>query len=93
MPKIDDQIASLEEKLKQLKARQQKATARQRAIESKKARKDETRRKILVGAIVLARVEQGRLSEPELHGWLDEALDRADDRTLFGLPAKASVGS
>jgi hypothetical protein len=38
-----------------------------------------------VGALVLARVQQGRISEGELRGWLDEALTRADDRALFGL--------
>jgi hypothetical protein len=91
MPKIDDQITQLQERLKQLKARQQKQAARERTVQVNRNRKADTRRKILVGAIVLARVEQGRLSEPELHGWLDEALDRTDDRALFGLPAKASV--
>lgn len=85
MPKIDDQIASLEGKLKQLKARQQQMAARQKALETRRNRKAETRRKILVGAIVLARVEQGRLPETELRSWLDEALTRADDRALFEL--------
>jgi hypothetical protein len=91
MPKLADQIAQLQDRLKQLKAREQKQTARERAAETSRKRKADTRRKILVGAIVLARVEQGRLPESELHGWLDEALDRADDRALFGLPAKGSV--
>ena len=40
------------------------------------------------GAIVLARVEQGLLEESVLRGWLDGALDRADDRALFGLGAR-----
>lgn len=88
MPKIDDQIASLEGKLKQLKARQQQITARQKAVEARRNRKAETRRKILAGAIVLARVEQGRLSEAEFHAWMDEALTRADDRALFDLSAQ-----
>jgi len=92
MAKLEDQIAQLQERVKQLKARQQKQVARERAAETNRKRKDDTRRKILVGAIVLARVEQGRLAEPELHGWLNEALDRPDDRALFGLPAKGSVG-
>jgi hypothetical protein len=88
MPKIDDQIASLEGKLKQLKARQQQMAARQKAIETRRNRKAETRRKILAGAIVLARVEQGRLPETEFRAWMDEALTRADDRALFDLPAQ-----
>jgi hypothetical protein len=79
------QIAALEEKLRQLKAREQAIEARRRSLESRRQRKADTRRKILVGAIVLARVEQGRLPEAELRGWLDQALTREDDRALFGL--------
>ena len=88
MPKLDERITALEGRLKQLKAKQQRVEARRRAIDSRRARKQDTRRKVLVGAIVLARVEQGRLSEAELRGWLDEALERADDRALFDLPAR-----
>jgi hypothetical protein len=51
-------------------------------------RRDDTRRKILAGAIVLARVEQGQISESEFRGWLDTALTRPDDRALFELPAR-----
>ncbi len=85
MSKIDEQIANLEERLKQLKARQQKTIARQRAFESHRERKNDTRRKILIGAIVLARIKQGRFTETELLAWMDEALTRADDRALFAL--------
>jgi len=44
-----------------------------------------TRRNILVGAIVLAKVDQGVLEESVLRGWLKGGLTRADDRALFGL--------
>ncbi|HEX3837720.1 MAG TPA: mobilization protein [Steroidobacteraceae bacterium] len=84
-PKIDERIAGLEEKLKQLKTRQARAEARQRALLSRRARKDDTRRKILVGAVVLAKVNQGVLEGSVLNGWLDGALSRAEDRALFGL--------
>lgn len=90
MSKIDEQITNLEERLKQLKARQQKTLARQRSFESHRERKNDTRRKILVGAIVLARVKQGRLPETELRAWMDEALTRADDRALFALSERPS---
>jgi hypothetical protein len=59
--------------------------ARRRSLESRRSRWDDTRRKILVGAIVLAKVEQGVLEESVLRGWLKGALTRADDRALFGL--------
>ena len=83
--KLNERISGLEQRLKQLKSRQKRLEQRRRTFESRQARKDDTRRKILVGALVLARVQQGRFSEGELRGWLDEALTRADDRALFGL--------
>jgi|SRR5271168_2443515 len=87
MAKLDDQISTLQEKLSQLKLRQQHLDARKRAIETLRERKAEMRRKILVGGIVLAKVEQGEIDNQQLRGWLDQGLRRADDRALFGLPA------
>jgi len=83
--KRSTQIAQLEEKLRQLKAREQAAEARRRLLESRRKRKDDTRRKILVGAIVLAKVEQGEFPEARLRSWLEAALQRPDDRELFGI--------
>ena len=91
-PKLDERIETLEAKLKQLKVRQQRLEARKRARENAQARKDDTRRKILVGALILARVEQGRFSGAELTSWLDEALTRPDDRALFGLAISPAAG-
>lgn len=85
--KLNERISTLKQRLRQLKSQQQRVEQRRRTFESRQARKDDTRRKILIGALVLARVEQGRFSEGELRGWLDEALTRADDRALFGLSA------
>ena len=87
-PKLDDRIESLETKLKQLKLRQQRAEARARFIISRRTRKEETRRKVLVGAIVLAKVEEGVMDASVLKGWLDGALTREDDRALFELAGK-----
>ena len=83
--KLEDRIQTLSERLEQLKARQVRIEARKRQLAARKVRRDDTRRKILVGAVVLARVEQGRLSDGELRTWLDQALTRADDRALVGL--------
>jgi len=88
MPKLDDQISTLQEKLTQLKLRQQRLDARKRAIEALRERKAMTRRKILVGGIVLAKVEQGEIDGGQFRGWLDQALSRTDDRALFGLPLR-----
>jgi hypothetical protein len=83
--KLDERIETLETKLQQLKVRQQRIAARRAALLSSRARKDDTRRKILVGAVILAKVEQGDFDERQLKRWLDKALTRADDRALFGL--------
>ena len=81
----EDRIAALETRLRQLKNQQQRVEARRRYLASRLERKADTRRKILVGAVVLAKVEQGVLQDATLRGWLDGALVRADDRCLFEL--------
>ena len=85
---ISERIETLEGRLRQLKAKQQRIEARQRSLASRRTRRDDTRRKVLVGAIVLARVDQGVLQESMLRGWLDGALTRQDDRALFGLKGR-----
>jgi hypothetical protein len=84
-------VAVLEEKLHQLKAREQAVEARRRTLESRRSRKADTRRKILMGAIVLARVESGEIAEAELRRWLDAALTRDDDRGSSGCERMAPV--
>jgi hypothetical protein len=83
--KLTNRIDTLEQRLRELKARHQRSEARRRTVESRRDRREETRRKILVGAIVLAKVEQGFLEEQVLRKWLDGALTREDDRALFRL--------
>lgn len=85
MPKLDEQIATLEDRLKQLKLRQQRADARRQAIETQRERKAETRRRILVGTVVRAKLQEGEMDQALLLGWLDRALTRNSDRALFGL--------
>jgi hypothetical protein len=88
MTKIEERIEALEGKLKQLKVQHQRREARARTVAVRRARGQELRRKILVGAIVLAKVEEGVLEEAVLRGWLDTALTREDDRALFELHAR-----
>ena len=89
MVDLNERIATLEDRLKQLRAKQHKVETRRRTLETRKNRKDDTRRKILVGAIVLAKVEHGDMSGTQLRQWLSESLTRLDDRALFNLPAGA----
>ena len=85
MANLSGQIDALEQRLKQLKIKQQRMESRRRSIETRRGRRDDLRRKILVGAVVLAKVEEGRLQQATLDEWLNAALTRADDRALFGL--------
>ena len=94
MPGIEDRIADLERRLKQAKALKQQQVARARAADKKRQRSEETRRKILVGAVVLAKVERGEWPQERLRELMDQALTRADDRALFGLlpvPSEAGI--
>lgn len=93
MAKLDERITSLEAKLKALKVRQQRIEARARTLVSRRERKEDTRRKILIGATVLARVDRHELDHADLEAWLDAHLTRADDRALFGLPPLPAPGA
>ena len=87
MATIEERIAALEAKLKQEKAKKQQLEARKRAAESKAKRGQDTRRKILVGAAILAKVERGEWPQDKLLALMDVSLARPDDRALFDLPA------
>jgi hypothetical protein len=89
MATIEERITALEKKLKQEKAKKQKIEALKRAAESKAKRSVDTRRKILVGAAILAKVDRGEWPQDKLLAMLDASLTRADDRALFDLPLPA----
>ena len=86
MAAIENTIASLEARLKQAKAKKQQIEARKRAMETKEERAKDTRRKILVGSIILAKVQAGEWPKEKLLSMLDVNLVRANDRVLFELP-------
>jgi hypothetical protein len=86
--KRKDRIQALAGKLKQLQAQETKAESRQRTKVARKSRKDDLRRKILAGAVVLACVEDGRLSKKDFYAWLDLALENPEDRALFDLGSR-----
>ena len=82
---LDEKIEAKRIKLEQLKMRQVRLENRLTFLAAKQARRDETRRKILIGATILAKIERGEFEEKKLRAMLDEALIRKDDRALFGL--------
>ncbi|MGA2187727.1 MAG: mobilization protein [Steroidobacteraceae bacterium] len=88
MPKLDEQISTLQERLTQLKLRQQRNEARRRALESQRERKAETRRRFVVGTVILDKVAHGEIERSQLLAWLDSSLTRPEDRALFDLPPK-----
>ena len=67
---------------RKLKARIDKVRAR----DSAQKRKDDTRRKILVGAMVLDDVDLGVVDKEKFLKKMDKRLTRKNDRKLFGLP-------
>jgi hypothetical protein len=87
MGKLAEQIAAAEQRLSELKTRQHRQARRERTLQSQRERRDDTRRKILVGACVLTRLQRGDLTQAQLLAMLDPFLTRPDDRALFGLPA------
>ncbi len=76
-----DKLAQLEIKQQQLQAQIQNLKARERS----KAEKEETRRKILVGAYTLDQARENGTYE-KLVAALEGYLTRDSDRKLFGLP-------
>jgi hypothetical protein len=83
MDRLGDRISTLEARLKQLKARQSAVEARKRTVAQRRQRRDDVRRKILVGAIVLEKVASGEFEKEKLRGWLQAGVTREEDRKLF----------
>jgi hypothetical protein len=91
--KLTERIATLEDRLSQLKTRQERIEARKSALLARRARKDDTRRKILLGGLVLEKLAAGDLDRRQFQRWLDKALDRAADRALFDLAPRSDAES
>ena len=62
---------------------------RLKAIVSQEERKLETRRNILAGLMIRARVKEGAWSEKRFLRAMDEFLERDRDREVFGLPPRS----
>ncbi len=80
----------MSDKLQKLEARKAKIAAeisRIRGREAAQARKDDTRRKIIVGGLVWGMVQRGEVVDKNgLLAALDKSLTRPQDRALFNLP-------
>ena len=65
---------------KQIRTAQTRVSARER--------KDETRRKIIIGALILHQIAERPESKPLLLADLDAFVQRDRERALFGLPPR-----
>jgi hypothetical protein len=85
-------MQALDERLSRLRAERIRLAARV----SQSERKRDTRRKILIGAAVLAAVDHEGVpvlrSQRELVQWLDGRLTRPHDRAVFELPRRDGGG-
>lgn len=59
-----------------------------KARDKAKQRKEDTRRKVLIGGVIMKMLNNGDLSQERLNNMLEKHLDRDKDRELFGLDVK-----
>ena len=82
---LEKKIEAQLEKLKQLKARKQAIEARERSKQKEQERKDDTRRKILLGSYLIKKM-QNEANKEKILAELNEYLTEERDRQLFDLP-------
>ena len=81
---IEKKIEAQLEKLKQLKAQKQAIEARERTKQKEQQRKDDTRRKILLGSYLIKKM-QNEANKEKILAELNEYLTEDRDRKLFNL--------
>ena len=84
---IEKKIEAQLEKLKQLKAQKQAIEAREKTKQKEQERKDDTRRKILLGSYLIKKM-QNEANKEKILAELNEYLTENRDRQLFDLPLK-----
>ena len=81
---LEKKIEAQLEKLKQLKARKQAIEAREKSKQKEQERKDDTRRKILLGSYLIKKM-QNEANKEKILAELNEYLTEDRDRKLFNL--------
>ena len=82
---LNDKIQKQQERLKQLKAQKQALEAKEKKRVAEQQRKEDTRKKILLGAYLLKKMEESEANRQRILADLDEYLIEPRDRALFGL--------
>ena len=83
---IEKKIEAQLEKLKQLKAKQQAIEAREKTKQKEQERKDDTRRKILLGSYLIKKMQSNEANKEKILLELNEYLTENRDRQLLDLP-------
>lgn len=83
---LEKKIEAQLEKLKQLKARKQAIEAREKSKQKEQERKDDTRRKILLGSYLIKKMQANEANKNKVLADLNEYLTEDRDRQLFDLP-------
>ena len=83
---IEKKIEAQLEKLKQLKAQKQAIDAREKTKQKEQERKDDTRRKILLGSFLLKQISNDDSEKQRIMSQLNQYLTENRDRQLFDLP-------
>jgi len=83
---LEKKIEAQLEKLKQLKAQKQAIEARERTKKKEQERKDDTRRKILLGSYLIKKMSDNEANKEKILAELNEYLTEDRDRQLFNLP-------
>ena len=91
LAKIEASIEAQQKKLAQLKAHKQKIEARQKSKLQGAARQQDTRRKVLAGAMLLELMNKDAEVQKSMLGKLSSFLTRDDDRKLFGLTVSSKT--
>ena len=81
---LEKKIEAQLEKLKQLKAQKQAIEAREKTKQKEQERKDDTRRKILLGSYLIKKM-QNEANKEKILAELNEYLTEDRDRKLFNL--------
>ena len=82
---LEQQEKKALEKLQAIKARRQALVNREKAKQKEQERKEDTRRKILLGSYLLKKMEDEAEKQKILAG-INEYLTEDRDRKLFNLP-------
>lgn len=82
---LNAQIEKQTERLKQLKAQKQALESREKAKAREQERKDDTRRKILLGSFLLTKMNKDDFEKQKILAEINEYLTEDRDRKLFNL--------